>query len=646
MKKVFIVAQFVLLFVICGGVLWSIFKPVPKPDHDAANWNSWKGFFVISYQGVSKKESPEHVSAKQLEKHCDALKKAGYNTITPKDAAEFLAGKAPLPPKAILILFEGGRKDSFVYATPLLRKNRFFGVMCVPTKLTSLTGTFYLNQGDLKKITSDPSWILCSMGHRAIETIPIDQNGTKGHFLTNLMWTGRGSEDNAGFSERVTKDYEEASSILEKASGSAVAAYLYPFSDTGMKGGAQSLPARINFDSLKKFHKIAFTRADNPFNARDNSPYDLNRIRVPVQWDASRLISELEKYTPREKELLGPLNPEEYIATGDVKISPLGIALGKDSLAWVRGTDDWKNVDITARVSFEKDATAVLYGRYSGQDSYVRLSINSKGLRLQEYMGARMQTLVYLDTAIDISRDHIVRLRIRGNRAWATLDGKIAAGPVPLTMATGKGRVGFGSQGGSSQFAELNAKSIPSYSVITNSLKEIPPNMLDQVSAVLPLWFRSSAKVPLNKNQIMDVLVAASQGILTVPIVDAPAILPGNSVENFAGEIVQALSNPLIKPLIKSIAVRSPDENLTTLLRSRGYKIIMIVSAGKDGKLSLDTGRLHREDIVLIEGNEEGVSTALASLLRTIPEDRMIFPAEKKVLKQASVELKVYSGHI
>ncbi|OPY65291.1 MAG: hypothetical protein A4E63_03047 [Syntrophorhabdus sp. PtaU1.Bin050] len=646
MKKTFIIAQFILLFVLCGGIFWSAFKPAPKPDYNTAEWSSWKGFFVLSYQGISKKDGADHVSAKQLGKQLGALKKAGFHTITPNDAAAFLEGKVPLPQKAILLLFEGGRKDSLVYATPHLRKNGFFGVMCVPTKLLDLPGTFYLNRKDLGKLGEQTNWRLCSMGNRAIDTISIDAQGTKGHFLTDFMWTAQGLEDRTSFSERVNRDYEEASSTLKKTTGARIEAYLYPFSDTGTREGVRSVSARVNLESLKKFHRIAFTRADNAFNARQSNPYDLNRLRVPAGWDAARLLSELGKYGPRETAVNGTPNQEEFITKGDVKVSSQGVQVGADSLAWLRGTDDWNNLDIKARVALARDATAFLYGRYKSTQSYLRLSMSSEGLRLQERVGNQTQTLAFYPVAIGTTQEHTIGLRIRGNRAWAHLDDKLIAGPVPLTTETNKGRIGLGSVGGPSQFTRLSAGRIPSYCVALDDFQALPQAVKDETAAILQIWFKDSVNPSITGPRIKDTLVAASQGIVTVPVVEVPSGFSRARAESFADGIVKALSNPLVKPLIKHIAVKSCDDTVPSLLRPKGYKIIRIVSAGRNGESSLDTGKLHTDDMVLIEGAGKDVQNVLRVLLHSIPEDRVLVPIDKKTGKHPDAGVAVYSGHI
>jgi len=143
-------------------------------------------------------------------------------------------------------------------------------------------------------------------------------------------------------------------------------------------------------------------------------------------------------------------------------------------------------------------------------------------------------------------------------------------------------------------------------------------------------------------------LLDASEGIVTVPVVDAPSLssVGQQGLEHFVSGIVNALSNPLVRPLIKYIAVRSPDENLCSALRSKGYRIIRLVSAGEDGKLDFDISTLHALDKVLVEGREDNVLTAVTTLLHSIPDNRILYPAGKKTGLTPDAGVGIYLGQI
>lgn len=226
------------------------FTPRPRLDHNPAAWNAWSGFYAVSYTGVSSDAASSHISRETLGEHLRALKEAGFQGIAPEDIVAFLQGRRPLPAKGLLLMFEGGRKDSYLFATPLLEKFGFLATMAVPTAFVRTWDTFYLKESDLKKMARSPYWRLGSMGHEAYRQITVDPRGTQGHFLTGRWVTAQGREDDARFRERVTRDYSRAAGILSEATGKPALLYLYPFADAGLGSQADPLAAAVNRQAL------------------------------------------------------------------------------------------------------------------------------------------------------------------------------------------------------------------------------------------------------------------------------------------------------------------------------------------------------------------------------------------------------------
>ena len=61
------------------------------------------------------------------------LKRSGYNTITLGEAYDYVAGKTRLPPRSIVITFDDGYLDNWVYAFPVLKKYGMRGTIFVST---------------------------------------------------------------------------------------------------------------------------------------------------------------------------------------------------------------------------------------------------------------------------------------------------------------------------------------------------------------------------------------------------------------------------------------------------------------------------------------------------------------------------------
>ena len=642
MRRLFIAVQFIILGFICIWVIYYVIRPVGKPDLNRDTWQSWAGFYAISYQGISKEEGPQYVSRKGLSDHLNALREAGFHTITPEDAAAFLAGRKPLPEKALLLIFEGGRKDSLIHATPPLRKNRFVAIMCTPTKLTSRWETFYLDKGDLKSLGREPNWRLCSMGHQAIDLVPTDASGAKGHFLTSPMWTGKEAETPDAFAARVNKDYAQSAAILEKASGKPVEAYLYPFADKGAKDGPQSPAATANLAALKQHHMMAFTRADNAFNSQGADPYDLNRIRVPAGWDAKKLMGELTKYAPRNKTPEGPINAVDWIVSDETKIDGGSISLAPDTVAWLRGTDGWENIDIKAALTLSDKATVFLYGRHAGAHSYLRLSFDKAGLRIQERRGTALQTIADYRAEIDTRGAHTLRLRIKGNRAWAFLDNKPVLGPAPLSAETMRGRVGLGSQDGMTVFSEPIFGQIPFYYVAGETFTGLPQSAQDEAGALLYPWFRQGRAPQINAGQVKDALIAASKGVAIIPVIEIEKNASADEASLFISKTMQCIAESLIKPLIKTIAVKGLDDKSLSLVRSKGYKIIRIVSP--DEALNIAAKNASCEDALFIETGGKISQEILGRLLRVYPSNRFIVSTDETSAAATGVMIVRFSG--
>lgn len=637
LKRLFVAVQILAVAALGAWIAYTLLKPAQKPEYDRDAWRSWKGFFALSYQGIAKKDGKEYVSEAELGSQLAALRKAGFHTITPDDAVRFLEGRKPLPEKALLLIFEGGRKDSLLSATPYLRKERYSAVMCVPTKVTDAWENFYLSARELKSVSDDPAWSLCSMGHRAIEMIPVDASGGKDHFLTGLLRTAKGVENEKEFAERVVGDYEEAYKIIEKATGRPAQAYLYPYADAGENRGPRSPAAEVNLQAVKRCHKMAFVRGDSAFNGWGSDPYRLNRLRVPPGWDSGRLLKELERYEPRTAAPEAFRSPADWTVSGDVNISDNALRAGPGAHAFFRGADEWQNVDVKVNIRLEQGGTAFVYGRYVSPRSYVRLSLHKSGVRLQECSGPLMQTLAWHPMKVDETKPHLVALRIKGNRVWAAMDGAALGGAEPLAPSIGRGRVGLGSQDGPVEFSSLTAEEIPFRYLFADSLVGLPRETVRQAGAILPVWFRDGVTPGRDGARTKEMLVAASQGIATIPIVEAGKELPPDRADAFAGQIAAVLGDPLVKPCVDRVALRSPGNALVSRIRAKGFKVIRIVSVPEARDIASKGVGQEDGDMILVEGDGKEAVDVIRELLRSIPSERLIAPVDTK----AAIELGV-----
>jgi peptidoglycan/xylan/chitin deacetylase (PgdA/CDA1 family) len=81
----------------------------------------------VTPQGGMINASPEH-----FEQHLQWLKKHGWTSLTTEQFVGHLQGQG-VPPKSVLITFDDGYLDNWVYAYPLLKKYGFNAVIFLVT---------------------------------------------------------------------------------------------------------------------------------------------------------------------------------------------------------------------------------------------------------------------------------------------------------------------------------------------------------------------------------------------------------------------------------------------------------------------------------------------------------------------------------
>lgn len=84
--------------------------------------------YVSSFPGAIA-VSPEH-----FEDQCRGMAEHGWRGIGLDEAEAFLLKGAPLPPRSLLITFDDGYLDNYVYAWPILRKYGHKGVVFAVTE--------------------------------------------------------------------------------------------------------------------------------------------------------------------------------------------------------------------------------------------------------------------------------------------------------------------------------------------------------------------------------------------------------------------------------------------------------------------------------------------------------------------------------
>lgn len=92
-----------------------------------------KSLPVLMYHYISSWPNSIAVAPDLFEAHLKAMNRAGYRGVGLDEAVSYLREGRPLPKKSVLITFDDGFLDNYVYAWPLLREHGHKGVVFAVT---------------------------------------------------------------------------------------------------------------------------------------------------------------------------------------------------------------------------------------------------------------------------------------------------------------------------------------------------------------------------------------------------------------------------------------------------------------------------------------------------------------------------------
>ena len=101
-----------------------------KMIKDSANGTK---VIVLNYHNIDNMNISLSVLPKDFEAQMKYLKENNFHTITPDELYSALSGSTELPENPVLITFDDGYEDNYVYAYPILQKYGFKGTIFVIT---------------------------------------------------------------------------------------------------------------------------------------------------------------------------------------------------------------------------------------------------------------------------------------------------------------------------------------------------------------------------------------------------------------------------------------------------------------------------------------------------------------------------------
>ena len=266
--------KFIIVFcgvlAVCVIALWGIGK------NAVSTVSTSDGYYVpvIMYHSILKDSSLQGryvVSPSQLESDLKYLSENGYTSVTIADLIAFVEEGIPLPEKPVMLTFDDGYYNNYLYAFPLMKKYGFKMVLSVIGKYSD----DFSNTADENAYYSHCTWDqlremelsgYVEVQNHSFDMHSIDKgrNGTKKN-----SW-----ESVENYKEILSKDILKCQNYLVEQSGITPMAFTYPF-------GAISSES---VDILKELGFKASFSCENKMNLITRDPdclFGINRFIRP-----------------------------------------------------------------------------------------------------------------------------------------------------------------------------------------------------------------------------------------------------------------------------------------------------------------------------------------------------------------------------
>ncbi len=181
---------------------------------------------ILMYHSILKDDAKQGkyvLSPDVLAADLDALKARGYQTVTVSDLLAFVQEDTPLPSKPVMITFDDGFYNNYVYAYPLLKQR---GMRAVISVIGSQTELFTENGEE------NAYWSYMRMS-RLLETQDVFE-------IQNHSWNlheygerrgclRRKGEDETTYESLLKEDTDQTQKLLTEAGIPEPQCYTYPF---------------------------------------------------------------------------------------------------------------------------------------------------------------------------------------------------------------------------------------------------------------------------------------------------------------------------------------------------------------------------------------------------------------------------------
>jgi hypothetical protein len=185
----------------------ALWQPLPARQSGAA-------VPVLAYSGVG--DTPPAVTRLAFARQMEMLGRAGYRTISIHQYARWRRGVAAgLPPRPVLIAFDGGQLETFRNADRVLQRHGFRATVFAATAEVEHGNRDYLRWRELHEMEHSGRWDVQPGPYAGSPVVSVDASGRPGGFYAYRRYTLSGATESfADWQQRVTRDVFDARAAM------------------------------------------------------------------------------------------------------------------------------------------------------------------------------------------------------------------------------------------------------------------------------------------------------------------------------------------------------------------------------------------------------------------------------------------------
>jgi len=390
-----------------------------------------------------------NVSLPTFRDQMEALKDAGWETITLEEFRAYIRGERTLPEKSFLLTFDDGAKDSFYPVDPILSSLGFSAVnYLIVTGVEREGSTYYLSNEEVERMLDTGRWEIGSHTYDSHHPIAVNAAGDLAPALANLEWKTSENrlETVAEYRARLEAEFRGSRNLLSQEFGVPITTFAFPFGDTGERSLNFPGAEEVVLKEAMKEYEFAFIQNDRDHYSFNYPSNDLlmRRIHVEPEWSGAELLSFMEGGMPKDIPYQDGADKGWIASWGKVEAgNELVLSSEKPSTsasALLDGTKLWEKYQVTAEVNWTRDYALLLVSAVDSH-TYRSCAYEDGRVRLQQTSGGTTTVLAEAQDAAITAGSRTLGARVTSSSVTCLYDGRSVLQATGL--ASRAGGIGF-----------------------------------------------------------------------------------------------------------------------------------------------------------------------------------------------------------